>query len=171
VDHLPAVEALFVLPCCCCSTTPVVPPAITGLSRKFFSFNDTFYNNHINSQYVFLSIIPFFIFGLLLFKFRTVIVSNSYTFKLLLFWTVTVTLWTVTLSNCYSFEPLLSAEVAFRPPLIFLTLFRVWGLHFKWGWLHWKAKTWGCESSKEGEPSSAIKIVKIAHRQIRLTAL
>jgi hypothetical protein len=37
--------------------------------------------------------------------------------------------------------------------------------------LHWKAKTWGCESSEEGEPSSAIKIVKIAHRQIRLTAL
>jgi hypothetical protein len=27
------------------------PPAITGLSHKFFSFKYTFHNNHINNQY------------------------------------------------------------------------------------------------------------------------
>jgi hypothetical protein len=38
------------------------------------------------------------------------------------------------LSNHDYFELLLSAEVTFRPLLIFLTISRVLGLRFKWGW-------------------------------------
>ena len=35
--HLPAIEALLVLPCCCCCTTPVVPPDTNqGLDPSFF---------------------------------------------------------------------------------------------------------------------------------------
>jgi hypothetical protein len=48
-DHLPAVEALLVLPCCCYCTIPVVPPAITGSYHKLSLFKDMFYNNHINN--------------------------------------------------------------------------------------------------------------------------
>jgi hypothetical protein len=65
-DHLPAVEALLVL-----TRAPLllhhamVPLAITRLSCKFFSFKDTFYINHINNRYFFLSIIHFFIFYVL----------------------------------------------------------------------------------------------------------
>jgi hypothetical protein len=144
-DHLPAVEALLVLPCCCC-TTPVVPLAITGLSRKFSSFKDTFYIYHINNRYVFLSIIPFFIFYVF-FLIRpinivilcpTMVIILLCIFELLLYWTVTI----------FVFELLLSSKVAFRPLLIFLTISRILELRFKWGWSRWEAKTRSYKSSE-----------------------
>jgi len=68
------------------------------------------------------------------------------------------------LSNRNCLELLLSAEVAFRPLLKFLTISGVLGLRFKRGWSYWKAKTRGYKSPEEGEPSSTFKIVKIAHQ-------
>jgi len=79
--------------------------------------------------------------SLKLLLFWTVPLSNCYYFELLLFWTVT-------LLNCYSFESLLYTEVAFRPPLRFLTLSRVLWLCFKQGLSRWKAKTRGYKSSE-----------------------
>ena len=53
--------------------------------------------------------------------------------------------------------------VTVRPLLIFLTTSKVIELHFKRDWSRWKAKTRGYKFSKEEEPSSASKTVKIAY--------
>jgi hypothetical protein len=94
--------------------------------------------------------------------------------------------WTATVQtlNCYCptvsvqlllFELLLSngccPTIAVWTLIRFLTISRVLELHFKWDWSHWKAKTRCYKFSEEREPSSASKIVKIAHQPISLTAL
>ena len=84
--------------------------------------------------------------------------------ELLLSWTVTVKI-----LNCYCliFELLLSRHwtVTVRPLLRFLTISRVIELRCKQDWSRWKTKTWGYKSPEEGEPSSAPKIVIIAHKK------
>jgi hypothetical protein len=100
VDHLPAVEALLVLSCCCRCTTPIVPFGnhrhnliSDPYSRIHFILTILTTNTCISFKYFFLHIlcslissiyiiifcstmviILFFIFKLLLFKSRTVIV-------------------------------------------------------------------------------------------------
>jgi hypothetical protein len=99
----------------------------------FSSFKDTFYNNLINSQNVFLSIISFFIFYVFLiapiniailcptiaiilffiFKLLLFLFLNRYCLELLLYWTIIVFVFesllfeTVTVLNCYYFKSLL----------------------------------------------------------------
>jgi hypothetical protein len=68
--------------------------------------------------------------------------------------------------NYFCLNPKLSLSrhwtVTIRSLLGCLTISRVIELRFKRDWSRWKAKTWGY---KEWEPSSASKIVKIAHQQ------
>jgi hypothetical protein len=54
----------------------------------------------------------------------------------------TVVVWTVVVQR------LLSNRCYLNTNQIFLTIYRVLELHFKWDWSHWKAKTWGYKFSE-----------------------
>jgi hypothetical protein len=112
-DHLPAVEALLVLPCCCCCTTSwsllkaqaylinfpysmicfiiIISTVNKSFFQSFFSLYFTFFSLHplIYHSCPTIVIIPFFIFKLLLSNCYCLdlglLLSNRYCLELLLY--------------------------------------------------------------------------------------
>jgi hypothetical protein len=105
------------LPCFCCCTTPVFHLAITGLSHKFSSVKDMFYNNHIK-QLISLSFNHFFLYIFYIFLmtpinvvilYPTIVIIHFFIFELLLFTPRTVVVQLLLSNwNCLEIKPLMS---------------------------------------------------------------